>query len=126
MSKTETPRAMTEIILLVINYSTPATVHISISPRGQLEQETTGHSFTYLSHILIILQGVLGHTCKMAIFAKFHKRNCGERRPLSVSFQFRASGKETDVATPLGLEKYGKVDFTLGKLTKRHPKNGQK
>ena len=47
-------------------------------------------------------------------------------RPLSVSFQFRASGKETDVATPLGLEKYGKVDFTLGKLTKRHPKNGQK
>ena len=47
-------------------------------------------------------------------------------RPLTVSFQFRASGKETDVATPLGLEKYGKVDFTLGKLTKRHPKNGQK
>ena len=47
-------------------------------------------------------------------------------RPLSVSFQFRASGKETDVATPLGLEKYGKVDFTQGKLTKRHPKNSQK
>ena len=52
--------------------------------------------------------------------------DAGQGRPLSVSFQFRASGKETDVATPLGLEKYGKVDFTLGKLTKRHPKNGQK
>ena len=50
----------------------------------------------------------------------------GGDRPLSVSFQFRASGKETDVATPLGLEKYGKIDFSQGKLTKRHPKNGQK
>ena len=38
-------------------------------------------------------------------------------RPLSVSFQFRASGKETDMATPLGLEKYGRIDFSLGKLT---------
>ena len=38
-------------------------------------------------------------------------------RLLSVSFQFRASGKETDMATPLGLEKYGRIDFSLGKLT---------
>ena len=38
-------------------------------------------------------------------------------RPLSVSFQFRASGKETDMATPLGLEKYGRIDFSLGRWT---------
>ena len=29
------------------------------------------------------------------------------------------------MATMLRLEKYGKVDFTLGKLTKRHPKTAK-
>ena len=38
-------------------------------------------------------------------------------RPLTVSFQLRASGKETDMATPLGLEKYGRIDFSLGRWT---------
>ena len=38
-------------------------------------------------------------------------------RPLSVSFQFRASGKETDMATMLRLEKYGRIDFSLGRWT---------
>ena len=40
-------------------------------------------------------------------------------RPLSVSFLFRTSGKETDRATPLRLEKYGRIDFSLGKPTNR-------
>ena len=33
-------------------------------------------------------------------------------RPLSVSFLFRTSGKETEVASPLGMEKYGRFDFS--------------
>ena len=39
-------------------------------------------------------------------------------RPLSVPFLLRTSGKGTDVATPLGLEKYGRIDFALKKWTK--------
>ena len=42
-------------------------------------------------------------------------------RPLSVSFQFRASGKETDMATMLRLEKYGRIDFSLGRWTPMDP-----
>ena len=38
-------------------------------------------------------------------------------RPLSVPFLFRTSGKGTDTATPLGLEKYGRIDFALGRWT---------
>ena len=38
-------------------------------------------------------------------------------RPLSVPFLFRTSGKGTDVATPLGLEKYGRTNFSLGRWT---------
>ena len=43
-------------------------------------------------------------------------------RPLSVPFLLRTSGKGTDVATPLGLEKYGRIDFALKKWTKWHQK----
>ena len=43
-------------------------------------------------------------------------------RPLTVSFLIRASGKETDTATPLGLEKYGRTDFTLGRWVPTDPK----
>ena len=43
-------------------------------------------------------------------------------RPLTVSFLIRASGKETDMATPLGLEKYGRIDFTLGRWVPTDPK----
>ena len=38
-------------------------------------------------------------------------------RPLSVPFLFRSSGKETDTATMLRLEKYGRIEFTPGKWT---------
>ena len=38
-------------------------------------------------------------------------------RPLSVPFLFRTSGKGTDMATPLGLEKYGRIDFSPGRWT---------
>ena len=41
-------------------------------------------------------------------------------RPLSVSFLFRTSGKGTDMATMLRLEKYGRIDFSPRKWTKRH------
>ena len=40
-----------------------------------------------------------------------------ESRPLSAPFLFRTSGKGTDMATPLGPEKYGRIDFSLGRLT---------
>ena len=43
-----------------------------------------------------------------------------EGRPLSVSFQFRTSGKETDMATMLRLEKYGRIDFSLGRWVPRY------
>ena len=33
-------------------------------------------------------------------------------RPLSVSFLFRTSGKETEVVTPHGMEKYGTFNFS--------------
>ena len=39
------------------------------------------------------------------------QNDLGEARPLSVSFLFRTSGKETEVATPLDMEKYGRVIF---------------
>ena len=42
-------------------------------------------------------------------------RSAISTRPLSVSFLFCSSGKETDTATPLGLEKYGRIDFWLGR-----------
>ena len=48
-------------------------------------------------------------------------------RPLSVPFLLRTSGKGTDVATPLGLEKYGRIDFALKKWTngvQKRPKVG--
>ena len=38
-------------------------------------------------------------------------------RPLSAPFLFRTSGKGTDLATPLGPEKYGRIDFSLGRWT---------
>ena len=38
-------------------------------------------------------------------------------RPLSAPFLFRTSGKGTDMATPLGPEKYGRIDFSLGRWT---------
>ena len=38
-------------------------------------------------------------------------------RPLSAPFLFPTSGKGTDMATPLGLEKYGRIDFSLGRWT---------
>ena len=37
----------------------------------------------------------------------------GGGRPLSVPFLFRASGKGTDKATMLRLEKYGRIKFSL-------------
>ena len=40
-----------------------------------------------------------------------------EGRPLSAPFLFRTSGKGTDMATPLGPEKYGRIDFSLGRWT---------
>ena len=43
-------------------------------------------------------------------------------RPLSVPFQFRTSGKGTDTATPLGVEKYGRINFSLGKWVSTDPK----
>ena len=41
----------------------------------------------------------------------------GIHRPLSAPFLFRTSGKGTDMATPLGPEKYGRIDFSLGRWT---------
>ena len=38
-------------------------------------------------------------------------------RPLSAPFLFRTSGKGTDMATPLGPEKYGRIDFSLERWT---------
>ena len=38
-------------------------------------------------------------------------------RPLSAPFLFRTSGKGTDMVTPLGPEKYGRIDFSLGRWT---------
>ena len=38
-------------------------------------------------------------------------------RPLSVPFLLRTSGKGTDTATMLRLEKYGRIDFSLGRWT---------
>ena len=35
----------------------------------------------------------------------------------SPPFLFRTSGKGTDMATPLGPEKYGRIDFSLGRWT---------
>ena len=43
--------------------------------------------------------------------------NRSQVRPLSVPFQLRTSGKGTDMATPLGPEKYGRIDFSLGRWT---------
>ena len=36
-------------------------------------------------------------------------------RPLSVCFLFRTSGKQTDTATPLSMEKFGRIDFSLAR-----------
>ena len=44
-------------------------------------------------------------------------RTLGKPRPLSAPFLFRTSGKGTDMATPLGPEKYGRIDFSLGRWT---------
>ena len=47
-------------------------------------------------------------------------------RPLSVSFLFRTSGKETEAASPLGMEKYGRFDFSPWKpeyLTHNRPES---
>ena len=41
----------------------------------------------------------------------------GFDRPLSAPFLFRTFGKGTDMATPLGLEKYGRIDFSPGRWT---------
>ena len=38
-------------------------------------------------------------------------------RPLSAPFLFRTSGKGTDMVIPLGPEKYGRIDFSLGRWT---------
>ena len=46
-------------------------------------------------------------------------------RPLSVPFLLRISGKGTDVATPLGLEKYERIDFALKKWTNRVQKTAK-
>ena len=43
-------------------------------------------------------------------------------RPLSVPFLFCSSGKGTDTATPLGVEKYGRINFSLGKWISTDPK----
>ena len=40
-----------------------------------------------------------------------------QARPLSVPFLLRTSGKGTDTATMLRLEKYGRIDFPLGGWT---------
>ena len=47
-------------------------------------------------------------------------------RPLSVTFLFRTSGKETDMATMLRLEKYGRIVFSPEKWTNGYEKTGQK
>ena len=52
----------------------------------------------------------------------FGARGEGRGRLLTVSFLICASGKETDMATPLGLEKYGRIDFTLGRWVPTDPK----
>ena len=47
-----------------------------------------------------------------------NQRSCNSLypiRPLSVPFLFRASGKGTDMATMLRLEKYGRIKFSLWK-----------
>ena len=47
-------------------------------------------------------------------------------RPLSVSFLFRTSGKETEAVSPLGMEKYGRFDFSPWKpeyLTHNRPES---
>ena len=36
-------------------------------------------------------------------------------RPLSVCFLFRTSGKQTDTATPLSMEKFGRINFSLAR-----------
>ena len=49
-----------------------------------------------------------------------------QARPLSVSFLFRTSGKETDPASPLGVEKYGRFAFSPYKheyLARNQPKS---
>ena len=46
-------------------------------------------------------------------------------RPLSVPFLLRISGKGTDVATPLWLEKCERIDFALKKWTNRVQKTAK-
>ena len=55
-----------------------------------------------------------GKWCKMV---KNQYKNPCKNRPLSVPFLFRTSGKGTDMATPLRLEKYGRIDFSPGRWT---------
>ena len=39
----------------------------------------------------------------------------GPGRPLSVWFLFLTSGKQTDTATPLSMEKFGRINFSLAR-----------
>ena len=48
---------------------------------------------------------------------RLKKSSPSSPRPLSAPFLFRTSGKGTDMATPLGPEKYGRIDFSLGRWT---------
>ena len=61
----------------------------------------------------VYLSGVDGVTRKF--FNPFI--SVSNTRPLSAPFLFRTSGKGTDMATPLGPEKYGRIDFSLGRWT---------
>ena len=68
-----------------------------------------------------MLTGVLVHSRTLLSYlpgCRLHFLNLSDlHRPLSVPFLFRSSGKETDTATMLRLEKYGRIEFTPGKWT---------
>ena len=94
----------------------PSSIWVHLGPRGSifLVKNQFSHIFPasawspFLSVILTDkLARLLVHNPP---FYNFHSG-----RPLSVPFLFRASGKGTDTATMLRLEKYGRIDFSLGR-----------
>ena len=70
------------------------------------------HNYTILP-VMIFIQ-LLQHAA-LTCLSHFEDGLFG--RPLSAPFLFRTSGKGTDMATPLGPEKYGRIDFSLGRWT---------
>ena len=56
--------------------------------------------------------------CQVYIIFNFDDHICLHTRPHSVSFL----GKETDTATPLRLENFGRIDFSLGRWITRGKK----